>query len=133
MSRSRSFMFVLLALGLGGAGCGQPNHQPVIIAGPRPLGSPSTPGGLHFEEGTVIQLQLEVTDADNDEIFYRWSQFPEDAGGIFSSTTIAKPTWTAPAPLPDPEQPIHLFVEVEDRNGGVLLGQSPALYITPKQ
>ncbi|MHA7627588.1 hypothetical protein [Corallococcus sp. M7] len=133
MSRSRSFVFALLALGLGSVGCGAPNHQPVITAGPRPLGSPSTPGGLKFEEGTVIQLQLEVTDADNDEIFYRWTQNPSNAGGVFSNPNIATPTWTAPAPPENPNQPIYLYVEVEDHNGGVLLGQSPPLFILPKQ
>ncbi|TSC27592.1 hypothetical protein [Corallococcus sp. Z5C101001] len=133
MPRSRSYLFVLLALGLGVTGCSEPNHQPVITAGPRPLGSPSTPGGLKFEEGTVIQLQLEATDQDGDEIFYRWSQVPSKPAGEFSSTTIAAPTWTVPSPLSDPNQPIYLYVEVEDGNGGVLVGQSPAIYVLPKQ
>ncbi|WP_147442829.1 MULTISPECIES: hypothetical protein [Corallococcus] len=133
MSRSRSFMFVLLALGLGAAGCSGPNHQPVIHAGPRPLGSPYTPGGLKFEEGTVIQLQLEATDEDNDEIFYRWSQQPAQPAGVFSDPNIATPTWTVPPPPEDPNQPIFLLVEVQDHNGGVLLGQSPDIYVLPKQ
>ncbi|GMU05155.1 hypothetical protein [Corallococcus caeni] len=133
MSRSRSFLFVLLALGLGSVGCYSPNHQPVIIAGPRPLGSPSTPGGLKFEEGTVIQLQLEVTDQDEDEIFFRWTQVPANPAGAFSNASVATPTWTVPSPPEDPNQAFHLYVEVEDGNGGVLLGQSPAIYVLPKQ
>ncbi|MCY1046599.1 hypothetical protein OV208_35170 [Corallococcus sp. bb12-1] len=132
MLRSRS-VFVLLALGLGGLGCYAPNHQPVITAGPRPLGSPSTPGGLKFEEGTQIQLQLEVTDKDEDEIFFLWSQSPTNPPGAFSSTTVATPTWTVPPPPEDPKQAFRLFVEVKDGNGGVLLGQSPDIYSIPKQ
>jgi hypothetical protein len=126
-------MFVLLALGLGAAGCSGPNHQPVIHAGPRPLGSPYTPGGLQFEEGTVIQLQLVATDEDNDEIFYRWSQHPTEPAGVFSDMNIATPTWTVPPPPEDPKQAIYLLVEVQDHNGGVLLGQSPDIYVLPKQ
>ncbi|RKG95976.1 hypothetical protein D7Y13_39570 [Corallococcus praedator] len=133
MLRSRSSVFVLLALGLGGSGCYAPNHQPVITAGPRPLGSPSTVGGLKFEEGTVIQLQLEVKDADDDEIFYLWSQVPVNPAGTFSSTTVGTPTWTVPPPPENPNQAIHLNVEVKDGNGGVLLGQSPDIYVIPKQ
>ncbi|WP_147449077.1 hypothetical protein [Corallococcus terminator] len=126
-------MFVLLALGLGGPGCGGANHQPVITAGPRPLGSPSTPGGLKFEEGTQIQLQLEVKDQDEDEIFFLWTQSPANPAGAFSSTTVATPTWTVPPPPEDPKQAFRLFVEVKDGNGGVLLGQSPDIYVLPKQ
>ena len=133
MPRSRSFVFVLLALGGMGAGCyPTPNHMPVILAGPRPLGSPSTPGGLKFEEGTELQLQLEVTDEDNDEVFFSWSQVPANPAGRFSSTSVATPTWTVPPPPEDPDLPIHLYVEVEDGNGGVLIGQSPALFVIAK-
>jgi hypothetical protein len=123
----------MLALGLGVTGCSGLNNQPVIIAGPRPLGTPSLPGGLKFEEGTVLQLQLEVVDKDGDEIFYRWSQQPVNPAGEFSSKTIAMPTWTVPAPPADPKQAIHLYVEVEDGNGGVLIGQSPPIFPQPKQ
>ncbi|WP_147443975.1 hypothetical protein [Corallococcus sicarius] len=133
MPRSRSFLFVLLALGGVGAGCyPTPNHMPVILKGPRPLGSPSTPGGLKFEEGTVLQLQLEVKDQENDEVFFKWSQVPAEPAGAFSSTSVATPTWTVPSPPENPDTPIYLYVEVEDRNGGVLIGQSPALFVIKK-
>ena len=133
MPRSRSFLFVLLALGGVGAGCyPTPNHMPVILKGPRPLGSPSTPGGLKFEEGTVIQLQLQVKDQENDEVFFKWSQVPVEPAGAFSSTSVATPTWTVPPPPENPDTPIYLYVEVEDRNGGVLIGQSPALFVIKK-
>jgi hypothetical protein len=132
MPRSHLFVCVLLALGVGGAGCSPPNHQPIITAGPRPLGSPSTPGGLTFVEGTEIQLQLEVVDQDQDEIFFKWSQIPAEPAGRFSSTSIATPTWTVPRPQDDPKHAFHLYVEVQDGNGGILLGQSPPIFVQPK-
>jgi hypothetical protein len=133
MSRSRSFWFVMLALGLGVAGCSGANSMPVITAGPRPLGSPSLPGGLKYEEGTVLQLQLEASDKDGDPLIFRWYQVPANPAGTFSDAAIATPTWTVPSPPMDPKQAIHLYVEVEDGNGGVLIGQSPPIYPQAKQ
>ncbi len=75
---------------LGAAGCGTGfNRSPVVQEGP-------VASVRDVASGEQVQMHLVVTDADGDELTYRWSQSPEEPAGVFSDISEREPGWTAP-------------------------------------
>ncbi|MBU8895822.1 hypothetical protein DRW03_21035 [Corallococcus sp. H22C18031201] len=131
MSRVRTSMFVVLAVGAVGIGCGDGNHLPRITVGPRLSLAGVSEGGVRVTEGTTVQLQLEVNDEDGDTLEFNWRQEPETPAGQFSDPHARAPTWVVPPQNADhPETPLFIYVNVQDGNGGGLLGRTAPIYVS---
>jgi hypothetical protein len=99
----------------------------VDVAPPIPANTPPTltgptanPTTLDFQQTT--DLSLTATDADGDPLTYAWTQSPATPAGIFSNTTVANPTWTAPRVATNTT--FQLRVAVSDGRGGTTNGSA---------
>jgi hypothetical protein len=93
--RSPSWFTSLLFVGLLGFGCGgddpdNENKSPTLT-GP-------TAQASQVAAGASVALSVQASDAEGDTLTYAWEQTaPASPTGTFSSTSVADPTWTAPA------------------------------------
>ena len=94
----------------------QINKVPLANAGPDQT----------VNEGAVITLDASASsDLDNNTLTYKWTAPP---GIILSSTTVAKPTFTAPQVLTDQSYAFSLIV-----NDGIVNSTADQVYITVRQ
>ncbi len=68
----------------------------------------------HLAPSTTTALAVSANDPDGDALTYAWTS---DCGGVFSSTSAAAPSWTAPASAPASGLCL-LRVAVSDGRGG---------------
>ena len=94
----------------------QINKVPIANAGPDQTGN----------EGALITLDASASsDLDNNPLSYKWTA---PSGIILSSTTVAKPTFTAPQVLTDQSYTFSLIV-----NDGIANSLADQVYITIRQ
>jgi hypothetical protein len=90
--RSCSWLAPLLLTGVLGAGCGQEDQS---LNGPPALTGPTVEAS-EILSGATVPLTLEAADLDENTLTYTWTQAPASPAGSFSSTSAARPRWTAP-------------------------------------
>ncbi|MBN1207694.1 MAG: tandem-95 repeat protein [Myxococcaceae bacterium] len=116
-------LVVTVSDGKGGSVDGQVN---VTVAPPEPQnGAPTLTAGPTANPTTVdsqqsTNLSVTASDPDGDPLTYAWTQEPADPAGSFSSTTVANPSWTAPAVTA--QTTFQLRVTVSDGKGGSASG-----------
>ena len=118
---------VLVLAGLTGSACGDDTEAPATNTPPALTGPTTTVG--QSAPGEAVALTLEASDADGDTLTYAWVQTPASPAGTFSSTTVASPSWTAPAVTAD--QRFTLSVTVTDGKGGSTEGSVDVNVIAP--
>jgi hypothetical protein len=101
----------LLLVGLLVAGCGGESQQPdtpPVLTGPTVTAS-------EVNSGAAVTLAIAASALDGDTLTYTWTQTPASPAGVFSSSSVAGPTWTAPAVAADTT--FLLEVTVTDSKG----------------
>jgi hypothetical protein len=90
------------------------NTAPTLTAGP-------SASSTTTDEKQSITLSVSASDVDGDTLTYVWTQTaPATPVGIFSSTSVANPTWTAPDVNADGTYTLR--VTVSDGQGGNVQG-----------
>ncbi|MCP3136631.1 Ig-like domain-containing protein [Pyxidicoccus xibeiensis] len=108
---------LLVVTALMGSACGDDN-EPMPPANKPPSLTGPTVSDAQAAPGDVLTLTLAATDPEGDTLSYAWAQAPASPAGTFSSTTVASPTWTAPAT----GGTFTLQVTVSDGKGGSVQG-----------
>jgi hypothetical protein len=67
-----------------------------------------------------VNLSVTASDLDGDTLTYTWSQLPSSPAGVFSSTSVANPSWTAPSVTVNTS--FQFRVTVTDGKGGSVSG-----------
>jgi hypothetical protein len=125
--------FVMLS-GSMGFGCGGDDDSTPPPPPPAENQNPTLTGptaqSTQVTSGSAVTLSVTAADPEADTLTYAWEQTsPAAPAGIFSSTTTANPTWTAPTV--STRTAFTLRVTVSDGNGGSAQG-TVTLNVDPK-